>query len=1124
MNPFLIMLLFLELNQDLRNPVLAGFLSKPTLRAVPGNVVTTGNQVAFFCEGPSEAKEYHLYKLGSQDYLIPTALLETENKAIFSISLVQWHNSGQYWCSYASTSGTSENSDILELVVTGVYTSRLTLSAIPSPVVTAGEHVTLQCVSKEPYNMSILMKDGEKFSSPEPLQKIYSDQFGALFSVGPVTPNQRWRFTCYGYSLSSPQLWSVSSNQLELLVSGTLHKPTIWAEPGSVITSGSYVTIWCEATLPTLIYLIYKDGNPEPWDQQNQIVYNNKAKLTISSMTELNTGRYHCYSYTITGWTERSDTLELVVTGVYNKPKLLILQDPVVTVGMTVTLSCTSNHSYNWFLLTKNDQKSSIHRTSQDKHTRLFLAKFQVRPMAFSQRWRFRCYGYYTSNPQVWSEGSDLLELLISGKLKKPTLRAEPGSVIASGNNVTILCEGTKGNQPMYFLYKEGSPAPWESQTPKDPGNKAMFSIASMEKHHAGKYRCYSYNSVGWSERSDMLELVVTGVYSSKVTLSAVSSPVVTSGGHVTLQCVSQQAYTSFILVKDNEKFSRLVSSRDTYPKRLEAYFTVGPVTHNERWRFTCYGYYWSSSQLWSAPSNELELLVSGTLHKPTIWAHPGSLITSESPVTIWCEGTLESLMYVIYKEGSPEPSYTQTQTDHNNKAQFSIPSVTRLNAGRYNCYSYNYAGWTERSDTLELVVTGVHHGKPTLSALPSPVVTSGGKVTLKCVSSKGYDWFTLTGADQNFSSPQKAQFIHTGQSLALFPEITVASSKSGPFRCYGYYTNSPHVWSEASDPLEIHVSGSVNSSIGGQYRCLGAHSSSSEWSAPSDPLDILVTGYPAVTPNLSVHPGTNVSLGENVTLLCQSSAPVDTFLLFKEGAAHPYLHQKLQFQDLQNQAEFSISSVTSALGGSYVCFGSQSSSPYLLSYPSVPVEIIVSGPARYQKAVIGVSVAFFLLLFFLTIFLLLRLRHQNKDRKGVQTETHLQHPTDSVTRDKSHQKSSKPAPAIQEEVLYATVKVTQHADSMELDVLRIHEKDSSKDLYAQVKPCRLRRAEATSSSLMPKELPDSNNTQGKGGKVLVEQADTTDDSNDVTYAQLCILTPRQGQVNLSAFRQKSPS
>ncbi|CAO2627323.1 Leukocyte immunoglobulin-like receptor subfamily B member 3 [Lemmus lemmus] len=990
MTPILTVLLFLGLIPNLWNPASAGVLSKPTLRAVPGNVVAIGNQVTFFCEGHSEAKEYRVYKVGSQGYLIPTAILDTENKATFCISSVEWHNAGQYWCSYTSTNGSSVKSDIQELVVTGASHSRLILSAIPSPVVNSGGNVTLQCVSKEPYNMSILMKDGEKFSSPMPIQKI-SDLFGALFSVGPVTPDQRWRFTCYGFSLSSPQLWSVPSNQLELLVSGSLHKPTIWAEPGSVITSGSHVTIWCQGNLEKTIYVIYKEGSPDPWDHQNQIFYNNNARLVISSITELNAGIYHCYSYTSTGWTERSNTLELVVTG----------------------------------------------------------------------------------------------------------------------------------------------------------------------------------------------------FYSSKVTLSAVSSPVVNSGEYVTLQCVSQHAYNSFILMKDNKKLSTSVPSHDIYLNLTKTHFTVGPVTHNQRWRFTCYGSYWNSSQLWSLPSNDLELLVSGTLHKPTIWAHPGSVITSESPVTIWCEGTLESLMYVIYKEGSPEASYTQTQIDHNNKAHFSIPSVTSVNAGRYNCYSYNSAGWTERSGTLELVVT-VYHGKPTLSALSSPVVTSGGNVTLKCVSSKGYDWFTLTGSDQNFSMSEKAQFIHTGQSLALFPEITMASSKSEYFRCYGYYTNTPHVWSEASDPLEIHYSGLsrkpsllthkgpvlapgenlilkcsseisydrfvlfkkgesdltqvsvhqsqdghfhanftlgfVNSSIGGQYICLGAHNSSSEWSAPSDPLDILITGYPAVTPNLSVHPGTTVSLGENVTLQCQSSVPVDTFLLFKEGAAHAHLHQKSRSKDLQNQAEFSMSAMTSALGGSYVCFGSQSSSPYLLSHPSVPVEIIVSGLARYQKAVIGVSVAFFLLLFFLTLFLLLRLRHQNKDRKGVQTKIPLQHPADSVTRDKSHQKSSKPAPAIQEEVLYATVKVTRHADCKELNILGKHEKDSSRDLYAQVKPHRLRRAETTSSSLVPKELLDSNDTQGRGGQVLVEQADTTDESNDVTYAQLCILKRRQGQVNLSASSQKSPS
>lgn len=108
----------------------------------------------------------------------------------------------------------------------------------------------------------------------------------------------------------------------------------------------------------------------------------------------------------------------------------------------------------------------------------------------------------------------------------------------------------------------------------------------------------------------------------------------------------------------------------------------------------------------------------------------------------------------------------------------------------------------------MPLLFIDVHHGKPTLSALPSPVVTSGVNVTLQCVSSKKYDWFIVTGKDLKFSRSQKAQFIHTGKSQALFSDISVASSKKGPFRCYGYNASTPHVWSEASNHLEIYVSG----------------------------------------------------------------------------------------------------------------------------------------------------------------------------------------------------------------------------------------------------------------------------------------------------------------------------
>lgn len=70
----------------------------------------------------------------------------------------------------------------------------------------------------------------------------------------------------------------------------------------------------------------------------------------------------------------------------------------------------------------------------------------------------------------------------------------------------------------------------------------------------------------------------------------------------------------------------------------------------------------------------------------------------------------------------------------------------------------------------------------------------------------------------------------------------------------------------------------------------------------------------------------------------------MDTFFLFKKGDAYPYMHQRLKFQGPQCKAEFSLSAVTPNIGGIFTCFGSQSSSPYLLSHPSVPVEIKVSG------------------------------------------------------------------------------------------------------------------------------------------------------------------------------------
>ncbi|XP_070258497.1 leukocyte immunoglobulin-like receptor subfamily A member 6 isoform X1 [Myotis yumanensis] len=400
----------------------------------------------------------------------------------------------------------------------------------------------------------------------------------------------------------------------------------------------------------------------------------------------------------------------------------------------------------------------------------------------------------------------------------------------------------------------------------------------------------------------------------------------------------------------------------------------------------------------------------AGTLPKPTLWAEPGPVIPYGSPVTLWCEGNLEAQKFDLYKEGEWVLWNTQTERKSTAKGKFSITNMTEHDAGKYSCSSNSLTGWSEPSDPLYLVATGIY-SKPSLSALPSPVVQSGGNITFHCGSVQGFDRFILTKeGDHRLSWTQDSEPHPSGWSQALFSVGPVTPSHRWRFRCYGCYRNSPQLWSHPSDVLELLVLGesgkpsllsqqgpivasgqsltlqcrsdvgydrfalhkegerdlpqslvlqpqaglsqayfpldTVSSSHGGRYRCYGGYNLSSEWSAPSDPLDILVAGHLPDRPSLSVQPGPRVASGENVTLLCQSQSWRDTFLLSKEGAADPPLRLGSKYQAQQSQAEFSMSPVTSAHRGTYRCYSSLSTSPFLLSLPSEPLELLVSGPS----------------------------------------------------------------------------------------------------------------------------------------------------------------------------------
>uniref|UniRef100_A0A8C8UC21 Ig-like domain-containing protein n=1 Tax=Peromyscus maniculatus bairdii TaxID=230844 RepID=A0A8C8UC21_PERMB len=484
-----------------------------------------------------------------------------------------------------------------------------------------------------------------------------------------------------------------------------------------------------------------------------------------------------------------------------------------------------------------------------------------------------------------------------------------------------------------------------------------------------------------------------------------------------------------------------------------------------------------------------------GTLHKPTIKAEPGSVIASRSAVTIWCQGTLNTEICVLHKEGSPEYWGTQTPEKPENKAKFSIPSVTQQHGGQYRCYCYSSAGWSERSDTLEIVVTGIYyHNKPSLSVLPSPVVTLGRNMTIQCVSWEGYEKFILTKDDQKFLSSLNLQFIHSIlQWKALFSIDHVTPDHSGTFRCYGYYNHTPQWWSVPSETLEIHISGLSKK------------------------------------PSLLTHQGHILDPGKSLTLQCCSDFNYDRFALYKLGGAD-FTHHGVQWiQSGLSLANFTLGPVSSSTGGQYRCYGahnlsstwSASSDPLdilitgeeLSRFPQVPN--LCMGQEGYLKALVGVSVALLLFLFIL-IFLLLRRRHQGKFRKDAQKDTELQLPrgaTEPVFRDRGSQKRSNPAAATQEESLCEIKRVLgrEMSEASALQGWWRGSGDPQGETYAQVKGSRVRRAGAVLPSVMPGEVLDTKDGQAEDDREMDSQAAESEEPQDVTYAQLFTSSLRQG-------------
>ncbi|XP_028630876.1 leukocyte immunoglobulin-like receptor subfamily B member 4 isoform X2 [Grammomys surdaster] len=175
--------------------------------------------VIIWCQGSWEAQEYLLHKERSIDPWDIGFPLETRNKAKFNIEFMTETYADIYKCSYKSTAGFSDHSDAMELVMTGAYENP-SLSVWPSPDVTSGVPIAFNCSSSLGFGRFILIQEGKPNLSWILNSQYQANQtFYATFVLDAVTPNHNGTFRCYGYFRNEPQVWSKSSNPLDLMVS-----------------------------------------------------------------------------------------------------------------------------------------------------------------------------------------------------------------------------------------------------------------------------------------------------------------------------------------------------------------------------------------------------------------------------------------------------------------------------------------------------------------------------------------------------------------------------------------------------------------------------------------------------------------------------------------------------------------------------------------------------------------------------------------------------------------------------------------------------------------------------------------------------------------------------------------
>ncbi|XP_027716342.1 leukocyte immunoglobulin-like receptor subfamily A member 5 isoform X1 [Vombatus ursinus] len=191
----------------------------------------------------------------------------------------------------------------------------------------------------------------------------------------------------------------------------TFLRPTLKADSGPLIPKGTPVILRCKGH-PGATWYYLMMGETQ---SQGAVGAGMEANFLIPSMTKDTAGSYHCLYKTQSGISEPSEPLELVMTGFYDKPSLLVLSIQKVVEGQRVILSCHSEQLFDRFTFY---EEKGVNTSRLQKV--LFGTNITSASMTTTKEGTYRCYSFHSRYPYLWSASSDPVEVRVSASPSPP--------------------------------------------------------------------------------------------------------------------------------------------------------------------------------------------------------------------------------------------------------------------------------------------------------------------------------------------------------------------------------------------------------------------------------------------------------------------------------------------------------------------------------------------------------------------------------------------------------------------------------------------------------------------------------------------------------------------------------